>query len=96
MTADRRQQYRAAALAAQRAVLAGGLAADDVVATQPNAVLDLLDYLDEIEREAIAVIEDQQAEIERMRSTHALGALLKTRDSLDVLIEAKRKALALR
>ena len=96
MTADQRQKYRVAAHAAQKAVLAGGLADDDVVATQPRAVLDLLDYLDEIEREAVAVIEDQQAEIDRMRSTHVLGALLKTRDSLDTLIEAKRKALALR
>jgi hypothetical protein len=63
-----------------------------VVAAQPRVVLALLDYIDQIERDAIAVIEGQQAEIERMKSTHTLGQLIKTRDALDRIIEGKKRA----
>lgn len=66
---------------------------DYVVAAQPRVVLSLLDTLDEIERNAAKVIENQRAEIERMKPTHEIGELEKARACLDMVIAAKKEAL---
>lgn len=67
-----------------------------IVAAQPYVVLELLAALDACE----AVIAGQvdankklQGEIDRMGPTHEIGELIKVRDALDRMIEAKRKEL---
>jgi hypothetical protein len=64
-----------------------------IIATQPCVVLELLDYIDKIEGDAMKVIENQRTEIERMRPTHELGEMLKVRDTIDKIIASKKDGL---
>lgn len=83
MTREDRQKLREAAV--------GDTSVEPVV-LRAN-LLALLDYIDKIERDAVEVIESQRAEIERMRPAHEIGELTKARDTIDSIIELKRKAL---
>lgn len=66
---------------------------DYLVAAQPRIVLELLDYLDKIEQDAVSVIESQRAEIERVRPTHEIGEMVRARDIIDGIITSKKERL---
>ena len=94
MTPEQRQAYRDAARAAQTAVACGRMAeAVDLVGAQPRVVLELLDYIDKVEREAVAVIEDQRAVIARMRPAYDRAQMIKVHDDLTAVVEAMGKGL---
>jgi hypothetical protein len=69
---------------------------DYIVAAQPYVVLELLAALDACEEVIAGQVDANkklQGEIDRMGPTHEIGELIKVRDAVDRMIEAKRKEL---
>jgi hypothetical protein len=69
---------------------------DYIVAAQPYVVLELLAALDACEEVIAGQVDASKkmhGEIDRMTPTHEIGELIKVRDAVDRMIEAKRKEL---